>query len=470
MSANLQTLFQSQKKNRWAVSQTSARERIAKLQKLKRAIQESEKELSEALHKDFRKPVAEVHLTEIFPALSEIDFMCANLHKWMKPEKVPTPLALWGSRTEIRSEARGLCLILSPWNYPFQLLINPLVAAVAAGNCVIAKPSEKTPATSAYLAKLISQVFPAQEVAVVEGEARLAEQLLELPFDHIFFTGSTATGRKVMAAASRHLASVTLELGGKSPVVIMEDADLSLAAQRIVWGKFINAGQTCVAPDYVFVPEKLAAALNEKIKDRIATVFGSSKEQQLQSSDLARIVDQRAFGRLRDLLQQSLNHGARLITGGTLDESQRFLAPTLLDAVPLDSPVMQEEIFGPILPVLHYQNLKEVETFLQDQEKPLALYVFGQTPSEIESFLSSTSAGGTVVNHLMVQFANPHAPFGGIGASGQGSYHGLHGFKTFSHQRTVVYQGRFGLSHWVFPPYEGTRFRSALKMLKLLSK
>lgn len=469
MNTSLESLFELQSKNRWKIARTPAKVRIEKLQRLKKTILESEQELIDALAADFSKPVAEVHLTEIFPVIGEINFMSAHLKKWMKPRKVPTPVSLWGSRTEIRSEPRGLCLILAPWNYPFQLLLSPLVAAVAAGNCVIAKPSEKTPATSKYLARLIRQVFPEDEVALVEGDASVAEALLELPFDHIFFTGSTAIGKKVMAAAAKHLSSLTLELGGKSPVVITEDADLKSAAERIVWAKLINAGQTCVAPDYVLVPESRADEFATLIKARIEEVFGSTWEEQKKAPHLARIVDTKAWSRLKGLLDETLKEGARLLTGGHIDANERFFSPTVFDFVSADSVLMKEEIFGPLLPVLRYQRLEQAIASIQKQEKPLALYIFGRETRDIENLLASTTAGGTVVNHLLVQFANSHAPFGGVGASGQGSYHGYHGFQTFSHQRTVVHQSHGGLTSWVFPPYRGRRLKLALWFMRKIS-
>lgn len=466
---NIRDIFEGQKNKRWAVSQSTSEQRKEKLMRLRSAILASEKELQAALFQDFRKPAAEVYLTEIFPVIEEINFISSRLSNWMKPQKVGTPVTLWGSRTEIRFEARGLCLIMAPWNYPFQLLMCPLVAAIAAGNCVIAKPSEKAPATAALIRRILSQTFSLDEVAVVEGDADTARQLLELPFDHIFFTGSTAVGRLVMKAASEHLSSVTLELGGKSPVIVLEDADLAQTAEKIVWGKFLNAGQTCVAPDYLFVPQSKADAFALLLKDRTESVFGRTQEQQMKSPDLARIVDLNAWERLKKIYHQSIEQGARIVTGGLFEAGEKFMAPTIIDHTPPESAAMKEELFGPLLPIMRYSDLSDVIAYLQKQDKPLALYIFGYSQSPIDRLIRSTSAGGTVINHLVLHLANPNAPFGGVGGSGQGSYHGWAGFRAFSHERTLMHQGSFSFSTWLFPPYRGLRFQLIQRFLRFIS-
>lgn len=469
MKERILQLFDIQKKNRWNVSKTTSHERIQKLKKLKKSILKFETEIAAAIYKDFRKPAEEVFLTEIGPTLEEINAAIKGLPQWMKPQKVKTPVALLGTRTEIRSEARGLCLILAPWNYPFQLLISPLVGAIAAGNCVILKPSEKVPETAKILSRLIAETFPENEVASVEGDASIAEELLKLPFDHIFFTGSTAIGKKVMQAASQTLASVTLELGGKSPAILTDQTDFQSAAERICWGKFVNAGQTCVAPDYVFVPEKHADHWLNLMRDQIGKVFGKTSEEQKNSKDFARIVDLKAFERLKNQFDQTMQMGAHLVTGGIFDSAERYISPTVIDRVPASSPLMKEEIFGPIMPVIRYQNLSEVFEWIRANDKPLALYLFTSSEEEIEVTLAETSAGGTAINNLLIHLANHHAPFGGVGASGQGSYHGMFGFQAFSHQRTVLIQGRWDLSRLIYPPYSHPRFQRVVKMIRRIT-
>lgn len=466
----IQQIFTSQKNRRWQLSQSTAEHRMEKLRRLKQAVLKTEDQLKAALFADFKKPAAEVELTEIFVVIEEINHTLKHLKSWMRPKKIKTPLALLGSRTEIRSEARGLALIMAPWNYPFQLFMNPIIAALAAGNAVMARPSDKVPATSRYMKHLLESIFPTNEVAVIEGGIETAEFLLTLPFDHFFFTGSTAIGRKVALSASQHLASVTLELGGKSPVIILDDADLAMAAERIVWAKFLNAGQTCVAPDHVYVPENRADEFLHLCKERISQVFGKTSAEQKKSPNLARIIDPAAFTRLQGAYRDTVQAGAVSVIGGDFDAPERFISPTLLDQVKPDHALMNQEIFGPILPVLRYQKTEEVISHLQSQEKPLALYLFGKDHGPMEEILKQTSAGGSVINHLALHLINNNAPFGGVGGSGQGSYHGQYGFKAFSHERTVLHQGPFSLSSWLFPPYNTNKFKLLLGFLKWLSK
>jgi aldehyde dehydrogenase (NAD+) len=359
-------------------------------------------------------------------------------------------------------------LILSPWNYPFNLLINPLVAAVAAGNCAILRPSEKVPHTARVLERLVADAFPPEEVAVVGGGVATAEALLELPFDHVFFTGSTAVGRKVMAAAAKHLGTVTLELGGKSPAVVDETADVRAAARRIAWGKFVNAGQTCVAPDYVMVHAGRERELVAELQTAIAEFYGATEDERQRSPDFARIVDAGAFRRLDALLRESVAAGARVEAGGRTDEAGRYVAPTLLTGVRADSPAMREEIFGPILPILTFRSIEEVVAHVRRGPKPLAMYVFSRRRAVVEALIGGTSAGGTVVNNVLIHLANPSLPFGGVGESGQGSYHGRFGFRAFSHERSVLVQGRAAMVDVFFPPYRGRLKALALRVLRRL--
>lgn len=371
----------------------------------------------------------------------------------MRPHRVPTPMTLLGTHSSIVYEPKGVVLIIGPWNYPFQLVIAPLVAAIAAGNCVVIKPSELTPATSHLLAELVAAVFPEDEVAVVEGDHVVAGKLLALPFDHFFFTGSTKVGRIVAEAAAKHLASSTLELGGKSPAVVDDSADLQAAAKRLAWGKFVNAGQTCIAPDYILVSESREAALVDALRAAIAESYGPTEEERKQSADLCRIINGRNFDRLKKLLDDSIAQGARVEVGGQTDAQDRYIAPTILTNVKGDTAIMSEEIFGPILPILTYKSFDEVAPFITARDKPLALYVFGEDERRVDRLIADTTAGGTCVNNTLIHFANHHLPFGGVGASGSGNYHGFFGFKAFSHERAVLRQGRLDMIKQLYPPY-----------------
>lgn len=462
MTNDIQALFTLQKKNRWNVSTTSASERIAVLKKLKAEVLKRREEIKEALWKDFKKPYAESELTEIHTVLDEINFAVKHLKRWMKPVRVCTPVTLLGARSEIHYEAKGVVLILAPWNYPFSLLINPLVAAVAAGNCVIARPSEKTPHTGEILKQIVEAVFPAEAACVVLGEIDLAERLLELPFDHIFFTGSTAIGKKVMAAAAKHLSTVTLELGGKSPVIIDREVDLKEAARILAWGKFVNGGQTCVAPDYVFIPAELKDRFLDFFRESVYHSYGSTELDRLKSPDYARLIDRKSFERL----SQKISGEKNLINGEPLPDDN-YLPPVILETT-LESPIMQDEIFGPVLPLITYDNLDEVITYIRSGEKPLALYIFSTRKEIVQKVLSETTSGGAVVNNVIVHLANPYLPFGGTGHSGQGSYHGHFGFKAFSHEKSVLRQGKLNLIRFYFPPYSGSLSKMAFRLLRFL--
>lgn len=451
--ANIPRIFKSQRENRWSMAATTASERIAMLERLRQAIIDRKEGLCAALFEDLRKHPAEVELTEYQTALVEIGHTIKHLRKWMRPTRVTTPITLTGTRSEVRYEPKGVVLIIAPWNYPFSLVINPLVAALSAGNCVVIKPSEKTPATSAYLADLVRSVFKEHEVAVVEGEVAESKALLDLPFDHFFFTGSTQVGKIVMEAASKHLASVTLELGGKSPVIVDQSADVKAAARRIVWGKFLNAGQTCVAPDYLFVHTSLYKPFLDEAKKALGALYGEDENSRKASTDFCRIVDDARFIHLSRLLDDAVARGAQVVVGGQTDRSQKYIAPTVLTNVDLKAEIMQEEIFGPILPVFEYSALDEPIQRIQSNGKPLALYVFSQDRQNIETILNRTSAGGTAINNVVVQLTNPNLPFGGVGESGLGNYHGPFGFKAFSHERAVMRQTWLDTFKNLYPPY-----------------
>jgi len=468
VTTEVRRLFAAQQANRWRVARSTVAERRAKLARLAAAIAARRGEIAAAAHADFRKPAAEVELSEVHAMLAEIRHARRHLGRWMRPRRVGTPLLLLGTSSEVRREPRGVVLILAPWNYAFSLVIDPLVAAVAAGNCAILKPAEKAPHTSALLKRFISDLFDESEVAVVEGGAETAEALLALPFDHVFFTGGARVGRSVMAAAARHLSSVTLELGGKSPVLVDETADVRAAAERVVWGKFWNAGQTCVAPDYVMVHRSRETEFLAEAKRALAAFYGAGEDARAATPDLCRVVDDEHLERLRGLLEAAVAAGATVVAGGAVDPVSRYLAPTLLAGVSLEMTVMREEVFGPILPVLTWTDLDEALSRIRPLGKPLALYVFSRSRAAVEHVLSHTTAGGTAVNTVLMHYANPNLPFGGVGESGMGSYHGAYGFRAFSHERAVMRQRWPALARFFFPPYSGPLPRLALRILRLL--
>ncbi len=449
---NFHQIFEKQKANRWKVSRTTADERIVKLKKIREAIFARREELHQAIFEDFQKNPGETDLTEVFPVIAEINDAIKNLSRWMKPKKVKTPIVLFGTHSEIRLEAKGVVLILSPWNYPFQLLMSPVVAAMAAGNCVIAKPSSKVPHTSHFLKSFFEDLFVEDEVVLLEGGSDVADQLLAFPFDHIFFTGSTTIGKKVMEAASSNLAPVTLELGGKSPVIVDATANIQKTAERIMWGKYINAGQTCVAPDYLLIHESVKDAFVDEARKVVEKRYGSNGTQE-SSPDFCRLVSTGHLQGLKKVLESSITQGAKIEMGGNFNGDGRYFSPTLLSNVTNESPIMKEEIFGPILPILTFKNIEEAIQIIRKREKPLALYIFSNNKETVEHVLQNTTAGGTCVNSLIVHLANSHLPFGGVGASGMGNYHGYFGFKTFSHERAVLTQGAIDTLRFFYPPY-----------------
>lgn len=452
-SAPFDALFARQQAARWRVAATTARQRKARLQALLDALMAHRAEAQAALAADFRKAPEEVDLTELYPVISEIKEALRHLPRWMRARKVPTPIGLFGSVGSIRHEPRGVVLIISPWNYPIYLTLGPLVSALAAGNCAILKPSEFTPHTTAFLRKLLAGLFPEDEVALVEGAADTAQALLSLPFDHIFFTGSPAVGKAVMKAAAEHLTSVTLELGGKSPVLVDADADLRTAARKIAWGKVLNGGQTCVAPDYVLVHERVHDALVGELKRALEGFYGASAATRKDSPDLARVINDRHFGRLQGLLGSA---GGQVAFGGDVDAATRYIAPTLLTGVDPAAPIMQEEIFGPLLPVLKVRDMDAAVAFVNARPKPLALYVFCGHRGTADDLIARTTAGGSCINDTILHFAHTGLPTGGVNTSGFGKAHGFHGFQAFSNARGVLRQRtRYSAIQLMYPPYTG---------------
>jgi len=419
--------------------------RLAELQKLKRAIGQMESDLLGALKKDLNKAPFEGFTSEVGFVLGEINHAIKQLPHWMRSRSVSTPLVFQPGRSRIYAQPRGCVLIIGPWNYPFQLLFAPLVGAIAAGNCVILKPSELATATERVVRELIEKTFSPEFVGVVCGSIDETTALLKERFDHIFFTGSVAVGKVVMRAAAEHLTPVTLELGGKSPCIVDEKIDLSVTARRIVWGKFSNAGQTCIAPDYLLVPKTIKNDLMGAIRQRLLEFFG---ERPKESPDYGRIINERNFDRLVGLLDKS-----QIYLGGQNDRKSLYIAPTVLDNVRLDSKVMEDEIFGPILPVITYESLDEALTVVAQHPNPLACYVFTKNRAFEERIIREVPFGGGCVNNTLGHYANPHLPFGGVGESGMGAYHGQKTFETLSHYKSIL-RSSFRIDMKTkYPPY-----------------
>jgi aldehyde dehydrogenase (NAD+) len=406
--------------------------RIDALRLLKSLVITHEKQLLDALKQDLNKSEFDSYLTEIGFVLEEIRFTMKNLKKWARPARVSSPLLLLGSKSFIYPEPYGIALIIAPWNYPFQLAIAPLIGAIAAGNCAIIKPSELTPRTSSFLSELISENFPEEYISVVEGGADTSTALLHEKTDYIFFTGSVPVGKVIMEAAAKHLTPVTLELGGKSPCIVHKDANLKLAAKRIAWGKFINAGQTCVAPDYLFVHSHVKESFLRLFEEAVKELYG---ENVIQKGDFTRIVSERHYNRLVSFLTNG-----DIVFGGKHDLSELMIEPTVLDDISWENDVMKEEIFGPILPVLEYEELPSMITEITNRPKPLALYIFSESEEVQEEILRNVSFGGGCINDAMVHLGSPYLPFGGVGESGIGAYHGKGSFDVFSHQKSILKQ------------------------------
>ena len=424
--------------------------RLEQLERLQQAIAERHDAVLAALEADLGKPAVEAYY-ELVAVQQELRLTRRCLRRWMAPRRVGLPLSLQPGRAELIHEPLGCVLIIGPWNYPFSLSLQPLVSALAAGNTAVIKPSEHAPATAALVAELIAAAFPPNTVQVVQGDGATAAALLEQPFDHIFFTGGERVGRLVMAAAARHLTPITLELGGKSPAVVLADADLTVTARRLVWGKSLNAGQTCVAPDYLLVQRPIREALLAELAARIEQCFGPDP---LRSPDLGRIVNASQFARLHGLLEGARQRG-QLLHGGQSDPASRRIAPSLIAVSDPDDPLMQEELFGPLLPVLAVDDLNEAILHINSRPKPLALYLFSQNPQHQDTLLQRTSSGGVCCNDVVLQVGIPNLPFGGVGGSGMGAYHGQAGFDTFSHRRSVLRRPFRLDAPFRYPPYAG---------------
>ena len=425
--------------------------------KLLNAVIIHENEIIQALYDDFKKPAFEAVLTETSYVILELKHTIKNMKNWAEPKRVFPSLLNFPSKDYIYKEPYGKVLILAPWNYPFQLALCPLISAVAAGNEVVVKPSELTPKTSEIIVKIIGKVFDKNHVEVVEGGVEVSQQLLSERWDYIFFTGSVAVGKIVAKAAAENLTPVTLELGGKNPCIIDETANLKLAAKRIVWGKFVNAGQTCIAPDYILIQKNMKIHFVNFLKEEITKAYG---ENPAESPDFARIINAKNWQRLVDMIEPK-----KIIFGGQSDSSDCYIAPTLVEETSLESPIMQEEIFGPLLPILVYENEAEIDSIITKYEKPLALYIFSENPGFYRRIIQNHSFGGGCINDTMIHFANKRLPFGGVGHSGIGAYHGSLSFDTFSHTKSIVKK-----ANWLDLPLRYAPYKDKLPSIKKILK
>lgn len=436
------------------LKRSTATERVAKLRKMKKWVLAHQKDIQSALFQDLHKPAHEADLMEVLPVLGELKDAIANLHDWLRPRRLSTPMALIGSRSEVSYEPKGVALILAPWNFPYMLTIGPLVSAIAAGCTVMVKPSEYAPATSALIEKMCKDLFSEDEVAVFHGDHTVATALTSLPFDHIFFTGSPEVGKKVMHAAAEHLTSVTLELGGRNPVIVDETAKIGDTARKLVWGKLVNAGQSCMSPNYVLVHEKVYDKLVAKVKATYEKQYGEAATHMQDSSDYSRLISPRHQERLQGLVNAAVAAGAKVLVGGKGDTAKSYLDPTFLTDVQLGNPILEQELFGPILPFLKYKNLDEAIAIIRKIEKPLGLYVFSSSRRNIDKVANSTSSGCMMVNETTVAFGHTEMPFGGVNWSGIGKAHGHSGFLAFTNEKPVMYQNTLAPSTLLaFAPY-----------------
>jgi len=444
---------------------SSARDRIRRLDALYKEIWCRRDDLKSAMWEDFRKPGQEVDLTEIFVVKSEIKFVKKRLRKWMKPRRVSGGLALLGSASWVRSEAKGVALIIAPWNYPMQLVFRPLIAAIAAGCTVLLKPSELTGKTAGVIAEIVAAVFPENEVSVVQGGVETATHLLSLPFNHMYFTGSPEVGKIVMRAAAQHPCSVTLELGGKSPVILDDSAPLKATAKKIAWAKLANAGQICVAPDYIFVPRSMESDFVEALKSAMMELYPGVLAE---NPDYQRIIKGEHAQRLLDLTEDAVSKGAKVSYGGASDAEDCFVHPTILSDLSPEAQIMQEEVFGPVLPVIAYDDIQEVIHSVNSRPVPLALYIYSKRNRVVNQLLDAIQSGGASINNSVIHVSSNHLPFGGLGNSGIGSGHGQHGFNEFTHMRGVYEQRVRGAVALLMPPYRPWKTKVIDRLLRWL--
>ena len=457
-----------EKNNLQQLKNSSSKERIAKIKKIEAYIlnQKNHNSIAQALFKDLRKSNEEVISTEITPIVLTIKNVYKNLKDWMLDKHVPSPLTMAGMSSYVKYEPKGTVLILSPWNYPFQLTVIPLIYAIAAGNAVLIKPSEISKNTSGILKLMVNELFSENEVAVLEGDASVATKILKKPFNHIFFTGSPAVGKIVMRAAAEHLSSFTLELGGKSPVIIDETANIKSTAEKIAWGKCLNSGQTCIAPDYAIIHKSKTAAFLKEFEKTITKFYNSDNKGIENSKDYCRIINEKNYLRILSLIDDAVNNGAQKVISSSSIKEDNFIPPTVLTNVSFEMKIMQEEIFGPVLPVFEYENKEEVIDYIHLLPTPLALYIMSNSNKNITYFMNNTSAGGSAINELMVTTVNPNLPFGGFNNSGIGKSNGKHSFIDFSNERGVV-KRKWGNLKLIYPPYSEKIYDLFKKIIRL---
>lgn len=460
------TAFELHQAHKYKMKNTSARYRLEKLAQIKKLILEKKDEISLALSQDFHKPKVETELTEIMPVVSMINLLEKQLPSWMADEKVKTPLLFKGTKSWVRKEGKGNCLVISPWNYPFQLAMYPLLTSFAAGNTSILKPSEFTPHTNKIISLLVEQVFSAQEVQVFEGDVEVSSELLKLPFDHIFFTGSTNVGKVVMEAASKNLASVALELGGKSPVIVDRGINFEEAGKKIAWAKLVNGGQTCVAPDYMLVHKDDETAIIDSLINSIKSFYGDNWDKE---KDYNHIITSRHAERLNFLIQDAVEKGAEIKFGGEYFAQAHVVSPTILTGVNNDMKIMQEEIFGPVLPIVSVESNQQILDYINAHDNALAMYIFSDSSSNIELFMSQTFNGGVTINDALLAVGHPTLPFGGAGKSGIGMYHGKYGFDEFSNHRPVMKRSMDLGASYFYPPYTSQKEGVVSGLLKKFS-
>lgn len=446
--SRIEKLVHQQRDHKPAMLRLSAKDRIDRIKRIKKAMFDYREEIQDAMFRDLKKPAVEVDMTEIYVVVNEAKDAIKNIKKWMRPQRVPTPINMLGTSGKIMYEPKGNALIISPWNFPVNLVFGPLISAIAAGNTAIIKPSEFTPHTSALIEVIVKNIFHENEVAIVNGSVETSTALLSHRFDHIFFTGSPKVGKIIMRAASDHLTSVTLELGGKSPTIIDESANLNLAVKKIVAGKFTNAGQACISHDYIFVHKKKKDALVDALKKQITEVFG---EDASKSESYARIVNQANTKRIASLVDGVKEN---VLFGGDYSIEDNYISPTIIVNPDLDSGIMEEEIFGPILPILEYEDINDVVNYINSKEKPLAIYVFSKKASNIKKIREFTTSGSLNINETAIHYYNTELPFGGINNSGIGKAHGYFGFKSFSNEKGILRQHLpFSAIDLITPPY-----------------
>jgi len=432
------------------------KKRIKKIQLIRKWIKENENLIIQTSMKDYKRPIPEFYTTEFKPVLNHIKFTLKNINKWTSRKSVWNPIHLLGTQSKIYYEPKGVCLIISPWNYPFNLTLNPVISAISAGNCIIVKPSEFTPNMSSLISKMLSSIFDENEVKVIEGGEDVGDYLINLKFDHIFFTGSPKIGSIVMQAAAKNLSSITLELGGGNHTIVDETANIQDAVEKILWSKYVNCGQTCLAVNHVFVHSKNYNLFLSKFKVVLEKFFSNN-------SDFGEIVNTRHLERLKSVLKNTLNHSGKvLIDSNSISKIKSKFPITILKDLSIENPTLKKEIFGPILPIITYDNFNNILDFIREGEKPLALYLFSKSNTNINKFLNLTSSGTAAINDCMLQYANPYLPFGGVNNSGTGKTGGKQGFLSFSNEKSVLFQrSGFSMAKFIYPPYNNMKKKLA---------